>query len=124
MVITATAACIGEFLHNPYKARCFVKYNITSYWPKEGVIKASVGDTINFRVETNLAAERKIGREMIHEADSSSFTKAAYCLPLASDKSNMVNYSYIVRSPDTQWIQLIFNDDMILRYKLDVRNNN
>jgi len=30
------------------------------------------------------------------------------------------NYKYIVQSSDAQWLQLVYNDDMILRYKLNI----
>jgi transglutaminase/protease-like cytokinesis protein 3 len=116
---------IGEFLHSPYKSRCFVKYNITSYSPKEGVIRASIGDTINFQIETSLPTERNIGGDSIDsDMDSASISTAVYCKPLRNDKSNIINYIYIVQAPDAQWLQLVYNDDMILRYKLDIQNSN
>jgi len=52
---------LSEFQHSPYKGRCFVKYNITSYWPSTGVIQAGVGDTINLNVQTDLPPDRNIG---------------------------------------------------------------
>ena len=56
---------IGEFLHSPYKSRCFVKYNITSYWPKQGVIQASIGDTINLRIETALTVKEILAEVLL-----------------------------------------------------------
>jgi hypothetical protein len=110
-----------EFQHSPYKSRCFIKYNITSYWPKEGVIKASVGDTINFRVETDLSPDRNINGGSINDTlNFLSVTTAVYCKPINTNKSNIIYYSYIVQSPSAQWLQLVYNDDMILRYKLDI----
>jgi transglutaminase/protease-like cytokinesis protein 3 len=112
---------IGEFRHSPYKSRCFVKYNIISYWPVDGVIHASVGDTVNLHIETNLSADRNIGGGSIDDSlDSSPISGAVYCKPLNDDKSKIINYSYIVQSADPKWLQLVYNDDMILRYKLDV----
>ncbi|MFI5187468.1 MAG: transglutaminase domain-containing protein [Chitinophagales bacterium] len=112
---------IGEFQNSPYKSRYFIKYNIVSYWPKEGVIRASVGDTINLHIETNLSLDRNIGGGSIDDTLAfSSLANAVYCKPLNNDKSNNINYSYVVQSPDAQWLQLVYNDDMILRYKLDI----
>lgn len=111
---------IGEFQRSPYKSRCFVKYDITSYWPKEGVIKASVGDTIHLRIETGLSADRNIGGGSIEDMISADTLSTVYCKPLISDRSHIVNYSYVVESTNTQWLQLVYNDDMILRYKLEV----
>src|SRR5437762_1774165 len=58
---------IGEFIHSPYKGRCFIKYNITSYWPVGGVIYASVGDTVNLHVQTDLPPGRNIGGSSIDD---------------------------------------------------------
>lgn len=113
---------LREFQNSPYKSRCFVKYNITSYWPSSGVIQATVGDTINLHVQTDITADRKIGGGSLDDTSIwSPLPAAVYCKPAAIDKNNIINYKFVVQSPDAQWLQLVYNDDMILRYKLDVK---
>jgi len=112
----------GEFKHSPYKSRCFIKYNITSYWPAGGVIHASVGDTINLSVQTDLPPDRKIGGGSINDSSPwSPLPVAVYCKPVINANNNTINYRYIVQSAGAQWLQLVYNDDMILRYKLDIK---
>jgi hypothetical protein len=112
---------IKEFQHSPYKGRCFTKYNITSYGPETGVIEAAVGDTIRLFVQTNLAPGRNIGGGSINDTSVwSPLPAAIYCKPATINK-NIIDYSYVVQSPDAQWLQLVYNDDMILRYKLVIK---
>lgn len=114
---------IDEFRNSPYKSRYFTKYEISSFWPKEGVIKATVGDTIHLRVELNLAEDRKIGGGSIFD-DSTSFLlkNAVFCKPLANGRGKIAEYLYIPDSEEVQWLQLVYNDDMILRYRLVIHN--
>jgi len=112
---------ISEFQNGPYKARCFMKYEIISYWPKQGVIKASVGDTINFAMQMKLPTDRRIGGGSVDDTVSLfSMPVAVYCKPSLVDQG-FIHYNYVVTSQNIQWLQLVYNDDMILRYRLDIR---
>jgi hypothetical protein len=112
---------LSEFQHSPYKSRCFIKYNITSYWPSGGVIQAAVGDTINLHVQTDLALDRNIGGGSLDDSSIRAPLPAAiYCKPVFIANNHTINYKYIVQSSDAQWLQLVYNDDMILRYKLNI----
>lgn len=112
-----------EFRHSPYKGRCFVKYNITAYSPSEGVIHVSIGDTVYFHVQTDLAADRHIGGGSLDDSIIlAPLQNAVYCEPINMDENKTINYRYVVQSPLDQWVQLVYNGDMILRYKLDIRN--
>ena len=112
---------IKEFQYSPYKSRCFTKYNITSYGPQTGVIQAAVGDTIRLFVQINVAPGRNIGGGSINDTSVwPPLPAAIYCKPATINK-NIIDYSYVVQSRDTQWLQLVYNDDMILRYRLDIK---
>jgi len=112
-----------EFLRSPYKGRCFVKYNIIAYSPTAGVIHASVGDTINFTVRTSLTSDRNISGGSLEDTTNLLNSPAiVYCTPIVADKANLINYKYVVRSPDEHWLQLVYNDDMILRYRLEINH--
>ena len=116
---------LREFQQSPYKSRCFIKYNIISYWPERGVIQAAVGDTIHLHVQTDLTPDRNIGGGSLDDTSIwSPLPAAIYCKPTTIDKSNTINYTYVVQSTDAQWLQLVYNDDMILRYKLDIGDKN
>src|SRR4030095_834820 len=114
---------IREFQHSPYKGRCFAKYNVISFFPSTGIIKAAIDDTINLQVSTDLVADRRIGGGSLEDSSIlGRLPEAVFCKPVAN-KDNVINYKYIVRSSDAQWLQLVYNDDMILRYKLDITDN-
>jgi len=36
---------------------------------------------------------------------------------------NKIEYSYVVDSDNIEWIHLLYNDDPILRYKLNIRKS-
>lgn len=115
---------LREFQHSPFKSGCFIKYDIISYWPSGGVIEAAVGDTINLQLQIDeLAKTRRIGGGSLN--DSSLWTPsplAVFCKPMETVTGNTIHYTYIVESSSSQWLQLVYNDDMILRYKLNVKD--
>ena len=113
---------IGEFIHSPYKGRCFIKYNITSYWPVGGIIHASVGDTVNLNVQADLPPDRNIGGGSNEDTSNLAMSPIiVYCKPAMTGEKNLINYTYIIQSAGAQWLQLVYNDDMILRYRLDIK---
>ena len=49
---------------------------------------------------------------------------AAYALdilqPLVNDKKK-ISYAYAISSKDIEWLNIVYNEDVILRYKLNIR---
>ena len=110
---------IGEFAKSPYRARCFGKYNFASYFPGSGTLHAAVGDTLRFELRRDGNAGRNVaGGSLYDEEDTVSTAHAVYCKPTAHSTESLVLYEYIVVTPLDQWIQLVYNDDLVLRYKL------
>lgn len=116
---------LKEFQHTPFKNQAFLRNRILSYKPANGFIEASVGDTIHFELETE-SIEKKLWVTDIASVDTSNITAIA-----ASDTTklictvagNKVTYTYIVTSDAAQWLNIIFNNDPVLRYKLNVKKN-
>jgi len=114
----------GEFYNSPFKQKSFIKYRITSYSPKTGVIEASVGDTLRLVLET---ADPQHDKDVVPDLliDSAIFSHSASWVFLkpevTSEYSNRFNYTYTITSPDTEWLYLLYNDDLILRYKIKIK---
>ncbi|MEO6613462.1 MAG: transglutaminase domain-containing protein [Chitinophagaceae bacterium] len=115
-----------EFRRSPFKQKSFSKYRITSFYPSSGVIETFVGDTVHLQLET---AATELGRNVSPDmlVDSTMFSHSASWIFLKPDpnastgRQNRYNYSYTVASPDIAWIYLLYNDDLVLRYKVHVK---
>lgn len=115
---------LKEFYRTPFKHSAFSKYSILSFVPAKGIIEAAVGDTI--KVELTLAdiTNRQIAPDTLK--DDLHIMPVAYALealkPSEGDKRK-ISYSYAINSKDIEWLNIVYNDDVILRYKLNIRKN-
>ncbi len=113
-----------EYKYSPFKNNAFIRYKIESYKPQSGIIEALPGDTIQIELETSNAEKRLFIVDTPY-VDSAVIATAA--LPGPSNKQkyivagNRVFCKYIVSSPDVEWLHVIFNDDVIMRYKLNIK---
>lgn len=112
---------LPEFRQSPYKQKTFVKYRIKSYSPSKGLIEASEGDTVRFVLESSdPARDRNIYSDLF--PDTSVFkTDKSILLQPAHVAGNKTSYLYPVTSPGIEWLYLLYNDDVILRYRLLVK---
>lgn len=117
-----------EFRYSPFRQRSFNKYNITGYFPSAGVINAVPGDTILIELQMNLADDRKISPSEL--TDSSLFSYSSSWIFLSPAKKNKKEsggqtciYSYPVASTEVNWLFLVYNNDIVLRYKVNVSGN-
>ena len=107
-----------EFLHSPFKQKSFSKYQITSYNPEKGVIEVSIGDTILIELETeNAEKDRQVSSDPFLDTTLYSTTTSALLIP-STGMNGKIIYTYIANSPTVQWLYILYNDDIILRYRL------
>ena len=116
---------LKEFYRTPFKHSAFSKYSIASFVPAQGVIEASIGDTIN--VELRMAYNEK------HQIAPDTSRDDIHILPLAFSIDSLrpvfnvdkkrISYQYAINSPGVEWLNVMYNDDVILRYKLNIRKN-
>jgi transglutaminase/protease-like cytokinesis protein 3 len=116
---------VREFHYSPFKNQAFSKQKIISYKPANGLLEAAVGDTIRFELETDNNEKKLwvtdsvyVDTAIISTAAVSDTTKRVGIV-----SGNKVSYTYIVTSDASEWINIILNNDPILRYKLNVRKN-
>jgi len=112
-----------EFRLSPFKQKSFIKYRISSYKPTAGVIEASIGDTIQVELETSdFYADRNISSDPFLDTTIYSTTTSALLVPQGLITKKTV-YTYCVTSPTIQWLYVLYNDDVILRYKLIIKKS-
>ncbi len=111
---------LSEFHSTPFKLTAFAKYGISGYAPARGVVEAAIGDTVQFRFQLagssafSMAPELNADSMLLNGLPAWAFVKPA-------SVAGEVVYSYPVHSDRVEWIHLVYNDDIILRYKLNIR---
>jgi transglutaminase/protease-like cytokinesis protein 3 len=117
-----------EFYSTPFQQKSFYKYSIVSFSPSKGIIEAAVGDTIRLELATkNAERDKNISPDML--VDSTIFSESdalVFLKPSAADSINPAainTHRYIlpVDRPGIQWVYLMYNEDMVLRYKVNVK---
>lgn len=117
---------LKEFYRTPFRHSAFSKYSVSSFAPAKGVIEAAIGDTV--RIELTMADienRRKIAPDTLRDAvnwlpdinvaDLLEFT-------VSSDKKKII-YQYPITADSKEWLNIIYNEDVLLRYKLNLRSN-
>ncbi len=112
---------ITEFAASPFRYRCFDKYSIRGNKFARGYVDAFIGDTISIELAVqNVDADKKISPASF--SDSSVFTETAssvFLQPTVGEKK--VLYTHVVQANDVNWLHLLYNDDVVLRYRLKIK---
>jgi transglutaminase/protease-like cytokinesis protein 3 len=114
---------LQEFYHTPFKHTAFVKYNILSFKPAKGVIDASVGDSIRIELET-LDADKNTQVYVDNHYDSTTqlIPILAIAKPTLTGSKNKIGYTYRVESGAVEWLNIVYNDEVIMQYKLNIKD--
>jgi transglutaminase/protease-like cytokinesis protein 3 len=113
---------LREFYHTPFKYAAFLKYTIHSFVPDKGIIEAYVGDTVQIALDVlNKERDKKIASDSVFDTTQTSTSSAIVILPLSEESGTTMKYRYIVSSPYIQWLQLVYNNDVVMRYKLVIK---
>src|SRR6478735_1717851 len=113
---------LPEFKHSPFKQPDF-NYRIVSYWPAKGIINANVGDTINIALQTT-DDKKELYLLDKPSVDSVDIALADSCFKVKKTcavKADKVSMEYIVTNENAQWLQVVYNSKIILRYKLNIK---
>lgn len=115
-----------EFRSSPFKQRSFTKYGFTGFFPGRGIIEAFIGDTVVLELQAGKPAAGIISPSTL--VDSSFFNHSASWVFLRPDSRSDAGttllrhqYTYPVTSTDVQWLYLVYNDDVVMRYKINVK---
>lgn len=117
----------NDFYRSPFRQKSFFKYNIAAVFPASGIIDTYVGDTLRMVLKTPVTEkDRTIVPDLL--IDSAIFTHSPAWIFLRPDNQDLNaityqhNYIYPVVSTDIQWLYLMYNEDLVLRYKINVKN--
>ncbi|MFL5741146.1 MAG: transglutaminase domain-containing protein [Flavisolibacter sp.] len=110
---------LREFLFSPFKYKSFIKYSIFSLSPPNGTIESSIGDTVRISFYVKDAEKnKKICSDPFF--DSTQLFSAASAFLSPDSSATKVEYSYVVKDDSVEWLHLLYNDDLVLRYRLKV----
>lgn len=112
---------LKEFNHSPFRFSAFIKNKILSYKPSDGLIEASLGDKLVFEVEA-ADAKNDLAVASWNLSDSSLISSQwLFAIPNAIKTGNKLSCTYTVDNVSDQWLHVIYNGDVIMRYKLHVK---
>jgi hypothetical protein len=109
---------MAEFRHSPYKQRTFIKYSIKAFRPAKGVIEVQLGDTIQIELDvSDPERDSRIGADPFLDTSIYNTINSVLLVP---DKTlpHRTTYFYTVDSPKIEWLYVLYNDDVVLRYRL------
>lgn len=109
---------LAEFRKMPFKSKSFLRYGIQSYAPSKGILQGEVGDTLSFFISLrDIRRSKTISSDPF--TDSTLFSLSPFSAFVKPEKElgDNVYYSFVVDAK-TEWVHLLFNNDVILRYHL------
>jgi hypothetical protein len=111
---------IMEFNRSPFRYTNFIKYSISSYLPAKGKLEAGIGDTLHFELKlTNPKRDQSISEDPFFDSTILSLPSAAFIKPVLIENGKAI-YQFIIQRSEVEWLHLIYNDDIVLRYRIQV----
>jgi hypothetical protein len=113
---------ISEFRRMPYKCKSFSKYSIGSFTPANGIIEAEIGDTIQIELDSkNVIKDKTIAPDPFFDSSQIEHTPYSVFLAPSDTIGNKIIYRHPVASSAVSWVNVMYNGDMVLRYRLTVK---
>jgi len=100
----------------------FNKFYIKSFSPLTGIIEANIGDSILFEIDA-LRPETLWISDLSY-ADSNTVFLMQCCgavKPLNKLSGKKISYTYHITTAETEWLHVIYDDEIIMRYKLNIK---
>jgi hypothetical protein len=114
---------IPEFRKMPFHCKSFVKYSIGSFYPSNGILEAFMGDTIHIEITVgNKARDKHISPDPFFDSSIIGRVVNAVYLTASDSTAHSLKYSFHVDSPFVQWINVMYNNDVIMRYRLQLKS--
>jgi transglutaminase/protease-like cytokinesis protein 3 len=114
---------VKEFFNTPFKTAAFSRNYIQSFKPESGIIEAAVGDNIVFELQNN-RPKKSLWVIDIPYVDSNAITVMECCgvsKPENIITGNKISYTYRVTSDKVEWLTVIYDDEIIMLYKLNIK---
>jgi|GEM_PF-328821 len=112
---------LQEFRYSPFRNQAYIKFKIQSYKPAQGIIETAIGDTIRFELEaTDPEKKLYLSAHPFIEFGVLPLIHPFYQPePFSESKGRKLLSQYVVRMP-AEWLYVVYNDQIILRYKLNI----
>jgi transglutaminase/protease-like cytokinesis protein 3 len=112
---------LREFHFSPFKYKSFIKYSIVAAAPSNGTIEARIGDTVRIELKLKDAGKDSLmAPDPFFDSSNIQLSPLSVFLQPVIEKNKAV-YTFIVPSESIEWLHLLYNDDPVLRYKLNIR---
>ena len=112
---------LHEFRRSPFMNKDYVKYSIAAWSHTKGTIETGFGDTILLELGINdPQKDRQIAANSFF--DSAVLTHSPASVFLEPEiKGKKAKYFYVANDPAIEWLHLMYNGDIILRYRLQIK---
>ncbi len=107
---------LSEFKYSPLRFLGYLKMGIHSYWPEKGVIEASIGDSLRF--EAIASVNQGLLEVVSGERPIDTIWFDNEPVPIIGKKKSA---TYKVTEESGEWLYIVCNGYVILRYKLNIR---
>ena len=123
--LLANPPTLREFYRTPFRHSAFAKYSILSFAPMKGIIEGAIGDTVNVELTMAGIDRREIAPDTVKEdvAILPQTHSSDFLNPTIGNDRGKINYRYPITTNNVEWLNIMYNDDIILRYKLNIRKN-
>jgi len=105
-----------EFVQSPFRYSGFIKAGLSSYFPTKGVIDVSVGDTILIE----LKARAEVRDLFVSESPVLDTAQLTKIFPENTRGEKLV-LKYNITTATGEWLYVFCNEELALRYKLNVK---
>jgi hypothetical protein len=110
-----------EFSRMPFQYRSCLKYAIAGYFPSGGEATGAPGDTLDFEIRLPETAGRlPIAPDPFREDSLQAAGSTIYLEP-SEVRGNRIRYQLPLRDPDLKWVVLLYNNDLMLRYRVRIQ---
>jgi Transglutaminase-like superfamily len=112
---------LPEFRQSPFRQRSFAKYQQLGFSPSKGTIEATPGELIEIVLESkDVRRDHQIGSDPF--LDTAAYqSSASVLLQPAEVHGNKFYYRYNANDKSVQWIYILYNNDIVLRYHLQFK---
>lgn len=109
-----------EYKWGPYHYKSFVKYGLRTLSPAGGMLEGAEGDTLHITLEA-MDPDKLASADAFFDSTLLTQPNSVCLTPLRTGKR--ITYQYIITDPQVKWINLLYNDDLILRYSIENKKN-
>lgn len=105
-----------EFGQSPFRYSGYIKAGVNSYFPSKGVIDVAVGDSIVIE----LKARKEIRNFFVSSSPIADTSLLTGIFPVAAIGEKLV-FKYNITDATGEWLYVFCNEELALRYKLNVK---